>query len=62
MEEQTGRDGWEWFSSLSQTGKAVVISSGIVAVAGVGHLLHRHFFSATKYCPFLVVLVTYFLN
>jgi len=35
----------DWFSSLSTTAKAVVVSSGIVAAAGVGFLLYRNFFT-----------------
>ena len=39
----------EWFSSLSTTAKAVMISSGIVTAAGVGFLLYRNFFSDSWY-------------
>jgi len=46
--------GSAWFSS--QTGKAVLISFGFDTVAGVGHLLYRHFFSAIKYCTCLKAL------
>jgi len=41
MEGEAG----DWFSSLSTTTKAVLISYGIVTAAGVGFLLYRNFFS-----------------
>jgi len=38
MEEQGGQGGASWFSSLTLPGKAVMISSGVVGVAGVSSI------------------------